>query len=134
MLRSGLLHPQLVRVLASTGHTDRVCVSDAGLPLPLGVERVDLGWKPMQPRFLDVLAGVLDVLAIEGAVLAEEVRTRSPEMDDSIRSLLAAHGVPTPTYVPHTAFKAQLPQARAIVRSGEFTPYANVLLLAGCAY
>ncbi len=36
--------------------------------------------------------------------------------------------------VPHTEFKARTHGARAFVRSGEFTPYANVILHAGVAY
>ncbi|WP_265113530.1 RbsD/FucU domain-containing protein [Mycobacterium tuberculosis] len=36
--------------------------------------------------------------------------------------------------VPHVEFKKRTHAARAFVRSGEFTPYANVILHAGVAY
>ena len=44
MLKTGILHPQLARVLAELRHKDTIIIGDAGLPIPNGVERVDLGW------------------------------------------------------------------------------------------
>lgn len=46
MLKTGILHPQLARVLAELRHKDTIIIGDAGLPIPKGVERVDLGWRP----------------------------------------------------------------------------------------
>ncbi len=129
----GTLNGQLARVISETGHTDQIVVTDAGLPIALTVERVDLAIKADLPAFLDVLDVVLDELQIEGAVLSEEIRSASPQMLDQISQRLAARGV-TATFVPHTEFKAATANARAAVRSGEFTPYANVLLTAGVVY
>ena len=130
---SGTLNGQLARVISETGHTDQVVVTDAGLPIPVGVERVDLALTPGVPAFLDVLDAVLDELEVEGALLSEEIRETSPQMLAQIEQRLTARGV-TPTLVPHTEFKAATGNARAAVRSGEFTPYANVLLTAGVVY
>ena len=47
MLKTGILHPQLARVLAELRHKDTIIIGDAGLPIPKGVERVDLGWSPV---------------------------------------------------------------------------------------
>jgi D-ribose pyranase len=129
----GTLNGQLARVISETGHTDQIVVTDAGLPIALTVERVDLAIKADLPAFLDVLDVVLDELQIEGAILSEEIRSASPQMLDQISQRLAARGV-TATFVPHTEFKAATANARAAVRSGEFTPYANVLLTAGVVY
>lgn len=43
MLKTGILHPQLARVLAELRHKDTLVIGDAGLPIPKGVERIDLG-------------------------------------------------------------------------------------------
>ncbi len=129
----GTLNGQLARVISETGHTDQIVVTDAGLPIALTVERVDLAIKADLPAFLDVLDVVLDELQIEGAILSEEIRSASPQMLDQISQRLAARGV-TATFVPHSEFKAATANARAAVRSGEFTPYANVLLTAGVVY
>ena len=46
MKKNGILNSDISRVLSYMGHTDRVCVGDAGLPCPDEVERIDL--SPMQ--------------------------------------------------------------------------------------
>lgn len=129
----GTLNGQLSRVISETGHTDRLVVTDAGLPIPPGVERVDLAVREDLPRFLDLLDVVLSEVAVEGALLSEEIRRASPDMLAEIERRLAGFGV-TPELVPHTRFKEATTTARAAVRSGEFTPYANVLLTAGVVY
>lgn len=130
---NGTLNGQLARVISETGHTDRIVVTDAGLPIPTGVERVDLAVRPGLPSFLDLLDAVLDEMQIEGALMSEEIRSESPEMLTAIEERLTARGV-SATFVPHVQFKEATSEARAAVRSGEFTPYANVLLTAGVVY
>lgn len=130
---NGTLNGQLSRVISELGHTDQIVITDAGLPIPPGVERVDLALRPNLPRFLDVLDTVLAETAVEAALMSEEIRDHSPEMLAAVRERLAALGV-EPTFVPHTQFKAATAAARAAVRSGEFTPYANVLLTSGVVY
>ena len=127
------LNAQLSRVISEMGHTDQLVVTDAGLPIPAGVERVDLAVRANLPRFLDVLDTVLEELSVEGAVISEEIKQHSPEMLEELTARLSARGV-TAAFVPHEDFKAATTGARAAVRSGEFTPYANVLLTAGVVY
>ena len=59
MLKTGILNPQIANVLASTGHKDMIVVSDAGLPIPKGVERIDLAWKANEPGYIEVLEEIL---------------------------------------------------------------------------
>ena len=127
------INPQLSRVISETGHTDLVVVTDAGLPIPQGAERIDLAYRPGAPSFLDVLDTVLAELVVEGATVAAEVAEHSPAMLAEIRARLEPLGV-TVQPVPHVELKALSRGARAFVRSGEFTPYANVVLQAGVAY
>ena len=51
MKKSGILHPELARVIASLGHGDGLCIADAGLPVPAGVLRIDLALGPGLPPF-----------------------------------------------------------------------------------
>ena len=127
------IHPQLSRVISETGHTDLIVVTDAGLPIPVGAERVDLGYRAGAPAFLDVLDTVLAELAVEGATVSAEIEQHSPHILEALRDRLDRLGVSI-ELVPHVEFKAQTRDARAFVRSGEFTPYANVILHAGVAY
>lgn len=129
----GILNGQLSRIISETGHTDRLIVTDGGLPIPPSVERVDLAYFPGEPPFLKVLDAVLSEVVIEGATLASEIREASPAMLEQILERLEAVGV-SPQFLPHVEFKALTAASRAAIRSGEFTPYANVILHAGVAY
>ncbi|MBB5782780.1 D-ribose pyranase [Nonomuraea jabiensis] len=129
----GTLNAQLARVISELGHTDTIVVTDAGLPIPREVERVDLAVRENLPRFLDLLDAVLDEVAVEGVLLSEEIKQHSPDMLAAIQERFDRLGL-TLEFLPHTEFKRATAGARAAVRSGEFTPYANVLLTAGVVY
>jgi D-ribose pyranase len=130
---NGIIHPQLSRIVSESGHTDALVVADAGLPIALGVERVDLAYRPGVPAFLDVLDTVLGEFVVESAVVSLEMETASPGMLSEVRQRLGDRGVEV-ELVPHTEFKALTRGARAIVRTGEYTPYSNVLLRSGAPF
>lgn len=129
----GIINPQLSRAISETGHTDLIVLTDAGLPIPPAAERIDLAYRPGQPAFLDVLDTVLAELVVEGAVVSAEIAERSPELLDALRDRFGPLNVEL-ELLPHVAFKQLSTGARAFVRSGEFTAYANVILRAGVAY
>lgn len=126
-----LLHGRLAGLLAELGHTDALVVADAGLPVPAGVERIDLALVPSVPGFLETVQAVLDELAVESAVVAEEMAARSPAL---YAELAASFGSLPVRAVPHDEFKRLTAGARAVVRTGECTPYANVILVAGVTF
>ncbi|MEU1349778.1 D-ribose pyranase [Streptomyces sp. NPDC005775] len=126
MKRSGILNRHLAGALAELGHGDEVLVCDAGMPIPPGPRVVDLAFRAGVPSFAEVLDGLLDELVVEGATVAEEVRTAAPGTD----RLLAAR-LPGLVYVSHEELKARTVRARLVVRTGEATPYANVSLRCG---
>lgn len=132
MLKKGILNPEIANVLASTGHKDYIVVSDAGLPMPLNVKRIDLAWKENEPRFLPVLEEMLDNMVVEKVILANELKTVSPKMHEEILKKLP-EGIEI-EYVEHVKLKEETTKARAIIRTGEFTPYPSIILVAGCAY
>lgn len=128
---STTINPALSRVISETGHTDLIVVTDAGLPIPPGSERIDLAYRPGAPAFFDVLDTVLAEMVVEGATVAAEVAEQSPEVLAQLRERLPGIEI---DLVPHVEFKQRTHGARAFIRSGEFTPYANVILHAGVAY
>lgn len=125
------INPALSRVISETGHTDLIVVTDAGLPIPPGAERIDLAYRPGAPEFFDVLDTVLAEMVVEGATVSAEAAEASPHVLEKLRDRLPGIEI---ELVPHVEFKSRTQQARAFVRSGEFTPYANVILHAGVAY
>lgn len=132
MLKTGILHPQLARILAEIRHMDTLVIGDAGLPIPNGVERVDLGWKEGSPAYLEVLEEILKYIVVEKATFANEAKAVSPDFHKKALELLP-EGLPV-EYVSHVELKEQSKNAKVIILTGEFTPYTNVILVAGCAY
>lgn len=128
MRKTGILNQEILKATGSLGHTDHLVVCDAGLPIPLGVQRIDLTVVKGLPRFLDVLKPILAEIVVEKIILAKEIEKASPEMLAQIRALAGA--VPI-EFVSHEQFKRLTRDAKAIVRTGEFTPYTNIILQSG---
>jgi D-ribose pyranase len=131
MKRTTLLHAELSEVIARLGHGDLLVIGDAGLPIPDGPRRIDLAVSAGVPRFQDVLAAVLAEMQVEGAVIAEELAPRNPAVHAELRRQLGDTPVAA---LSHEQFKAATRDARAVVRTGEFSPYANVILRAGVVF
>lgn len=132
MKKSTLLNQPLSAVIAGMGHTDGLVIADAGLPIPAGPERIDLAVKEGVPGFLDVLAATLDELKVEKAVIARETGERSADLHAELVALLGEDV--EIEYVWHEKLKQRSAAAKAIVRTGEFTPYANVILYSGVVF
>lgn len=133
MKRNGILNSDISRVLSYMGHTDRIAIGDCGLPIPEEVERIDLSLTFGEPKFLRVLELVLADMKVEKIVLAEEIKEQNPTVFQGIEALLAGQNVEV-EFVPHTEFKAQTADCRAVIRTGETTPYANIILQSGCIF
>lgn len=131
MKRAGILNSDVSYVIATLGHTDFICVADAGLPIPDAVERIDLALVPGVPGFLQTVEALLADTVVERAVIAREMSGRSPAVYRALKRLL--RGIPI-EQVPHRVFKRRVGAARAVIRTGECTPYANVLLQSGVAF
>lgn len=129
MKRHGILNSHISKVLADLGHTDMVVIADCGLPIPTGVERIDLALELGTPAFADVLRVVADDMAVEQVTLASEIKDANEAALTTVSQLNV-----TTEYVSHEAFKELTKQAKVIIRTGEATPYANVILHAGVIF
>lgn len=134
MKKIGTLNSRLSKVIAEMGHTDTLAVADAGLPIPDETERIDLALTRGVPGFMQTLQTVLEELEVEEVVLAEEIRTAtssSTELCELLQSIFKGVSI---TFIPHENFKQQLSGCRAVVRTGECTPYANIILSSGVKF
>jgi D-ribose pyranase len=116
MKKSGVLNHRLSGIIASMGHTDSLVIADAGFPVPLRVERIDLAVSPGVPTFVQVLEAVAQELEVERVVIASELQDSGPAIIEAIEFAFPGAAV------------------RAVVRTGECTPYANVLLYSGVIF
>ena len=138
MKKHGILHPELSQAIAALGHNDLLVVADAGLPIPADVKRIDLAYAPGEPPFMKVLEAILSEMEVERAILATELNRKAPAkfrkgLMERLGQLpkVGKGGV---SFVSHEEFKQISQQARVVVRTGEFTPYANVILVSGVVF
>jgi D-ribose pyranase len=132
MKKFGHLNRDISRVLASMGHTDSIVIADCGLPIPHCVECIDVSLALGDPPFLNVLGTVLADLKVEHAVFASESREHNSELVS--RALNMAGDVVRVEFVSHEKLKELTRQARAVIRTGEATPFANVILYSGVIF
>lgn len=135
MKKPGILNSDISRVLSYMGHTDRICIGDCGLPIPEETERIDLAVKFGQPSFMDVLKEVGSDMKIEKIVLAEEIKEKNPAVLSEIETYFSTtNEKPEVEFVSHVELKSLTKECKAVIRTGETTPYANIILQSGCIF
>lgn len=131
MKKRGILNAQLSGLIAALGHMDTFMIGDAGMPIPKGVPIVDLALCGGVPTFVQTMDAVLEEAVVEHYTLAEEIVEKNPELLAYIKEKL-----PETEYemIPHTDLKKMSANVRFAIRTGEFTPYPNIILRAGVAF
>lgn len=134
MKKTPLLNVALSRLIASLGHGDMVVIGDAGLPVPAGVELIDLALTHGVPDFISTLKVMLSEMQVESHVLAQEILDKQPTALATLDELDAAGELGRRELISHDQFKVLSRQARAVVRTGECQPYCNIVLIAGVTF
>lgn len=135
MKKSKLLNSELSYEIAKIGHTAHITLCDAGLPIPQSVKRIDLAVEAGLPGFINVLDPVLSEMQVEEIILAEEIKEKNMPMYEAIMKSFKEAGMnPKVVFVPHEEFKKITHNSEAIVRTGECSPYANVILKSGVVF
>lgn len=114
------------------GHTDSLVVADCGLSVPNGVECIDVSLAFGDPGFVHVLDSILADFGADRAIFAEEALEHNPTVAQRA-SRLALDAIRV-EYVPHETLKNLTRHARAIIRTGEATPYANAILFSSVIF
>ena len=134
MKKTPLLNVALSRLIASLGHGDMVVIGDAGLPVPPGVELIDLALTQGIPDFISTLKVVLSEMQVESHVLAQEILDKQPPALSVLDELNVEGVLGSREWLSHDQFKVLSRQARAIVRTGECAPYCNIVLVSGVTF
>ncbi len=135
MKRTRLLNSELSYEISRIGHTASITICDAGLPIPVNMKRIDLAIERGYPSLLGTLDVVLSEMMVEEIVVASELKLKSPELLQAIIECFEQHGMkPMVTEVEHAEFKRQSLSSQVIVRTGECTPYANIILKSGVVF
>ena len=127
MKETGLLNIDISDAIAHLGHMDEIIICDAGFPIPASVRMIDISLKVNQPTTLEVLTEILEHFSVEKIVLAEETQIHSPTMFSRLVGQFDKDVVVET--MPHSDFKQRSRGVKAIVRTGDFTAYSNILLV-----
>lgn len=126
MQKGGMLNSAIAKVLADLGHTDTIVIGDCGLPVPAGVQKIDLALKPGTPSFMEVVEEVAKNMVIEKVEIAAEMEEKNHAVWQAMHELFTEEQWIIDEN--HEAFKEATKNAKCVIRTGEITPYANVVL------
>lgn len=126
MLKTGILNPQLASLLARVRHTNTVVIADRGFPFWPGIETVDLSIVDNLPTVLQVLAAIRPNYVFGKAWMAQEFlkANAKPVQKRFITALTGA----SLKFEAHVDFKKRVPNVIGLIRTGDTTPYANMIL------
>jgi D-ribose pyranase len=131
MKKIGVINSEISQVLARMGHTDTIVIADCGLPIPDQVKRIDLAFEIGKPSFFELLNVVLKELEVEKVTLASEIQQQNMSLWNQIEPVFVKQ---KKSFISHDQFKLACHQAKAVIRTGENTPYANIILHAGVIF
>lgn len=129
MKKYGILNSNIAKLADDLGHMDWVCIGDLVLPVPKGVDKIDLALRKGSPSFLEVLKEYSDHVLIEKIFLAEEIKEQNTEQWQAVLDLLGSNIIIE--YISHEELKAMNTKVKAVIRTGEDTPYSNIILQSG---
>jgi D-ribose pyranase len=129
MKEVGLINRNLAKIITEQGHQDLLMVVDAGFAIPLGVETIDISLSENNPMVLDVLAELRKFHSVEKMILAIQTKETNPTLFNKM-STVWGNDVEIEV-VDHSHLKQISKTVKAVIRTGDFTAYGNVILVSG---
>lgn len=127
MLKTGILNPHLLSLLARVRHTNALVISDRGFPFWPQIETLDLSLTDDVPSVLQVLSSLRSNFIVGHAYMAQEFLAQNTE-GTKAKFAAALQGIPV-THEPHLEFKKRVPGAIGLIRTGDTVQYANMILV-----
>lgn len=131
MKKDGILNAQLMKNIALLGHMDLFMIGDAGMPIPRGVEIVDLVLNRGNPGFKQVLDAIVAETEVEYYYMAEEIVKKNQVLYQYVTDKMKAVDY---KLIPHSDLKELSKKCKFAIRTGEFSPYPNVIFRAGVIF
>ncbi len=126
MLKSGILNPHVLNLLARIRHTNTLVISDWAFPFWPQIETVDLALTHGIPTVLDVLDLITPNFQIGRIWQAEEFATNNPP--ETVARFQKSFGDIPVTREAHVDFKKRVPHAIGLIRTGDAVPYGNLII------
>lgn len=129
MKEIGITNRQIAKIISEQGHMDLLMVVDAGFPIPKEVECIDISLSENKPMVLEVLVELKKYFSVEKMIMANQTKATSPTLFQAISNSFGEN-MPVET-IDHADFKLLSKTVKAVIRTGDFTAYANVMLVSG---
>ena len=126
MIRSGILNPHLLALLARVRHTNTLVIADSMFPHWPGRTEVDLSLMYGIPTVPEVIRAVLHQWNAGTAWMAVEFQQFNPP--EVLEEFRGAFGSTRLVFEPHLQLKARVPGTIGLIRTGEQRIYTNVVL------
>jgi D-ribose pyranase len=126
VLRTGILNPAINSLLSRIRHTNTLVISDRGFPYWPQIETIDISLVDDIPRVLDVLKAIRSNFVIGKTFMAEEFR--AVNNTETLRAFERCLEGVVLSFEPHIEFKKRVPHAVGLIRTGDTTQYANMIL------
>ena len=131
MKKIGILNGEISEIICKMGHTDLLAIGDCGLPIPDETRRIDLALAKDIPTFIDTLKTVLIEFEAEEIILAEEIKAQNPKILEEVYEIFKEVKI---TFITHEELKLMTKKCKAVIRTGEQTPFANIILKSGVIF
>lgn len=128
MVKKGLLNAEILKEIASLGHTEYLVVCDAGLPIPKGVKLIDISLMQGVPSFMDVCKCISELLVIDSIIVAKELESNNNAVYEKVNKLFC--NIPKKS-IAHQELKELTKSAKVIIRTGECTSFSNIIFVGG---
>jgi len=129
MKEIGIVNRDIAAVISEQGHGDLLMVADAGFAIPMSVEVIDISLSENKPMVMDVLEELSRFFSVEKIYLSRETQEISPTHFKNASKAFGDH-VEVET-LPHDELKKMSREVKAVIRTGDFTAYGNVILVSG---
>jgi D-ribose pyranase len=127
MLIEGIVNPHVLSLVSRIRHTNTLVIADVAFPFWPAIETVDLSLIRGVPTIRQVVDALLPCWKCGAVFMAEEFRAHNDRRTQSAFAR-ACRGVPI-TFEPHIEFKKRVPTAIGLIRTGDPTMYANMILV-----
>ncbi|OCG01210.1 D-ribose pyranase [Gilliamella sp. wkB112] len=139
MRKGQLFNSNICQILSKMGHTDQIAIGDAGLPIPDSTLRIDLALTYGIPSFMQVFESLSQDMQIEKVILASEIIDKNPAIHAQIvKRLKEIENIQKNSidiiYLTHEQLKLQTQHCKAVIRTGECSPFANIILQSGVIF
>ena len=129
MKEVGIVNRELARVLSAQGHGDLLMVVDAGFAIPKNVDVGDISLSENSPMLIDTLMELKKFFSVEKLIFADKTKEVSPSLFNNITALFG-DDIPV-EIVTHPQIKELSTRVKSVIRTGDFTAFANVILVSG---